>query len=169
QALRDHPVAWDRIDGRMRALSATDDLIAQTDGRGCDIIDLLRAELGPYGHARFILNGDPLVLPGRLAVSLALMFHELATNAAKYGALSAPHGLLHVSWTVTDNLLSIIWDESGGPVITAPGKPGFGTKLLNSGLRGFDGKAEIAYLATGLHCMMQCRIEPARSTPSLNQ
>jgi two-component sensor histidine kinase len=158
QALYEHPVAWDRIDRRIRALSATDDLIARTDGRGCDIIDLLRMELGPYGHVRFTLNGDPLFLPAKLAVSLALMFHELATNAAKYGAFSTPHGLLQVSWTVTDNVLSIVWDESGGPTISGPGAPGFGTQLLNAGLRAFDGKAEIAYLATGLHCMMQCRI-----------
>ena len=163
QALHDQPAAWSRIDGRMRALAATDDLIAQTEGRGCEIIDLLRSELGPYGHVRFTLNGDPLFLPARLAVSLALMFHELATNAAKYGAFSTPKGLLHVSWTVTNDLLSIVWDESGGPMITTQGKPGFGTKLLNTGLRAFDGKTEIALLGTGLHCMMQCRIEPAAS------
>lgn len=161
QALHDYPAAWNRVDSRMRALSATDDLIANTDGRGCDIIDLLRLELGPYGNVRFTLNGDPLFLPAKLAVSLALVFHELATNAAKYGAFSTPHGLLHVSWTVTNNILSIVWDESGGPIITAPGKPGFGTHLLDAGLRAFDGKSEIALLGTGLHCMMQCRIEPA--------
>lgn len=158
QALYEHPVAWARIDSRIRALSATDDLIARTDGRGCDIIDLLRSELGPYGHVRFTLNGDPLFLPAKLAVSLALMFHELATNAAKYGAFSTPHGVLQVSWAVSDDILSIVWDESGGPRIAGPGEPGFGTQLLNVGLRAFDGKAEIAYLATGLHCMMQCRI-----------
>jgi len=169
QALHDYPAAWNRVDGRIRALSATDDVIARTDGHGGDIIDLLRSELGPYGHARFILNGDPLVLPAKLAVSLALIFHELATNAAKYGALSTPSGLLHVSWTVTDDMLSIIWDESGGPTITAPGNPGFGTQLLSSGLRAFDGKAEIAYLATGLHCMMQCRIEPTAPAAPLTR
>ena len=158
QALRDHPDAWNRVDGRIQALSATDDLIARTDGRGGNIIDLLRSELGPYGHVRFTLNGDPVFLPAKLAVSLALMFHELATNAAKYGAFSTLTGLLQISWTVTDDILSIVWDESGGPRIAAPGKPGFGTQLLNVGLRAFDGKAEIAYLPTGLHCMMQCRI-----------
>jgi two-component sensor histidine kinase len=163
QALHDYPAAWSRIDSRIRALSATDDLIARTDGRGCDIIDLLRLELGPYGHVRFTLDGKPLFLPAKLAVSLALVFHELATNAAKYGALSTPHGLLHVSWAVTNDTLSIVWDESGGPIITVPGKPGFGTNLLNAGLRAFDGKSEIALLSTGLHCMMQCRIEPAKS------
>jgi two-component sensor histidine kinase len=159
QALRDYPAAWIRVDSRMRALLATDDLIANTDGRGCDIIDLLRLELDPYGNVRFTLNGDPLFLPEKLAISLALMFHELATNAAKYGAFSTPHGLLHVSWTVTNDILSIVWDESGGPMITTSGKPGFGTQLLNAGLRPFNGKSEIAFLATGLHCMMQCRIE----------
>jgi two-component sensor histidine kinase len=165
QALHDYPAAWNRIDGRMRALSATDDLIASTDSRGCDIIDLLRLELGPYGDVRFTLNGDPVFLPARLAVSLALMFHELATNAAKYGAFSTTQGLLHVSWTVTNDVLSIIWDESGGPIIDAPDKPGFGTLLLDAGLRPFGGKSEIAYLGTGLHCMMQCRIEPVSESP----
>jgi two-component sensor histidine kinase len=163
QALHDDPAAWSRIDNRIRALSATDDLIARTDGRGCDIIDLLRLELSPYGHVRFTLDGKPLFLPTKLAVSLALMFHELATNAAKYGAFSTPRGLLHVSWTVTNDMLSIVWDESGGPMITESGKPGFGTNLLHAGLRAFEGKSEIALLSTGLHCMMQCRIEPAKS------
>ncbi|GEC15076.1 sensor histidine kinase [Nitrobacter winogradskyi] len=160
QALHNYPEARTKIDGCINALATIDDLIARTDDRGCDIIELLRSELGPYGHVRFTLNGDSLFLPAKLAVSLALMFHELATNAAKYGAFSTPHGLLNVSWTVTNGTLSIVWDESGGPMITAQGKPGFGTQLLNAGLRGFDGKAEIAFLRTGLHCIMQCRIDP---------
>ena len=67
----------------MRALSAADDLIARVDGSGCDIRDLLLSELGPYDHVRFTLNGESLFLPAKLAVSLALIFHELATNAAK--------------------------------------------------------------------------------------
>ncbi len=168
QALHDYPAARTKIDGCIGALATTDDLIARTDGRGCDIIDLLRSELGPYGHVRFTLDGPPLLLPTKLAVSLALMFHELATNAAKYGAFSTPHGLLHVSWTATNDMLSIVWDESGGPMITAQGKPGFGTQLLNAGLRAFDGKAEIAFLGTGLHCIMQCRIPPPADTKNGN-
>ncbi len=100
QVLQDQPQIWASIDQRIRALSATDDLIAKVDGTGCDIKDLLLSELGPYGHVRFTLNGDPLFLPAKLAVSLALMFHELATNAGKYGAFSSARGLLQVSWTV---------------------------------------------------------------------
>lgn len=158
QLLQDQPQIWAGIDHRLRALSATDDLIARVDGSGCDIKDLLLSELGPYGHVRFTLNGNSLFLPAKLAVSLALMFHELATNAGKYGAFSAAHGLLQVSWSVSDDRLNIVWDETEGPPVDAIGEAGFGTKLLNSALRPFDGKTEIAFLKTGIHCTMQCRI-----------
>jgi two-component sensor histidine kinase len=158
QVLHDQPAVWATIDGRIRALSATDDLIARVDGSGCDIKDLLLSELGPYGHVRFTLNGDPLFLPAKLAVSLALIFHELATNAGKYGAFSAARGLLQVSWTMSDDRVTIVWDETEGPAVGPVGQAGFGTKLLNSALRPFDGKTEISYLKTGIHCTMQCRV-----------
>ena len=158
QVLYDQPLIWASIDQRIRALSATDDLIARVDGSGCDIKDLLLSELGPYGHVRFTLNGNPLFLPAKLAVSFALMFHELATNAGKYGAFSSPHGLLQVAWSVSDDRLNITWDETEGPPVGAVGQAGFGTKLLKSALGAFDGKTEIAFLKTGIHCTMQCRI-----------
>jgi len=158
QILEGHPQIWASIDQRMRALSATDDLIARVDGNGCDLKDLLLSELGPYGHVRFTLNGNPLFLPAKLAVSLALIFHELATNAGKYGAFSSARGLLQVSWSVSDDRLNITWDETEGPPVGAIGEAGFGTKLLKSALGPFDGKTEIAFLKTGVHCTMQCRI-----------
>jgi two-component sensor histidine kinase len=158
QVLQDQPQIWDSIDHRIRALSATDDLIARVDSSGCDIKDLLRSELGPYGHVRFNLNGDPLFLPAKLAVSLALIFHELATNAGKYGAFSSPRGLLQVSWSVSDDRLNVTWDETEGPSIEHVGADGFGTKLLQSALRAFDGRTEISFLKTGVHCTMQCHI-----------
>src|SRR6202043_3483174 len=142
--LQDQPHIWASIDQRIRALSATDDLIARVDGTGCDIKDLLLSELGPYGHVRFTLNGNPLFLPAKLAVSLALIFHELATNAGKYGAFSSTRGLLQVSWSVSDDRLNITWDETEGPPVDHVGEPGFVTRLLKSGLRAFDGKTEIA-------------------------
>ena len=158
QVLQDQPQIWDSIDRRLRALSATDDLIARLDGNGCDMMDMLHSELGPYGHVRFNLNGDRLYLPAKLAVSLALIFHELATNAGKYGAFSSARGLLQVSWTVSENRLNITWDETEGPVVENVGPAGFGTKLLQSALRAFDGGTDIRYLKTGVHCTMQCRI-----------
>jgi two-component sensor histidine kinase len=158
QVLHNQPQVWASIDGRIRALSATDDLIARADGSGCELRELLLSELGPYGHVRFTLNGESLFLPAKLAVSLALIFHELATNAGKYGAFSSPRGLLQVSWSVAGDRLTIVWDENEGPSIGTVGEPGFGTKLLNSALRPFDGSTEIAFLRTGVHCTLKCRI-----------
>src|SRR6202167_2635466 len=126
QVLQDEPQVWASIDQRIRALSATDELIAKVDGSGCDIKDLLLSELGPYGHVRFTLHGNPLFLPAKLAVSFALMVHEPATNAAKYGACSSPHGLLQVAWSVSDDRLNITWDETEGPPVGAIGQAGFG-------------------------------------------
>ena len=158
QVLEKEPQIWARIDHRLRALAVTDDLIGQVDNSGCDIKDLLLSELEPYGHVRFNLNGEPLALPAQLAVSLALIFHELATNAAKYGAFSSPRGFLQVSWTLSGDHLNVTWDETEGPVVEKVGPAGFGTKLLKSALLPFDGKTEIAFLKTGVHCTMQCRI-----------
>jgi two-component sensor histidine kinase len=158
QVLQDQPQVWGAIDHRLRALSATDDLIARLDGSGCDIKDMLRSELGPYGHVRFNLNGDSLFLPAKLAVSLALIFHELATNAGKYGAFSSARGLLQVSWSVSEGRLNVTWDETEGPIVEKVGPAGFGTKLLQSALRAFDGKTEIRFLKSGVHCTMQCRL-----------
>jgi two-component sensor histidine kinase len=161
QVLQDQPQIWASIDQRLRAMSATDDLIARVDGRGCDIRDLLLSELGPYGHVRFTLNGNPLFLPDKLAVSLALIFHELATNAGKYGAFSSARGLLQVSWSVSGDRLNIAWDETEGPPVASVGEAGFGTKLLKSALTPFDGKTETVFLETGVHCTLQCRVPPS--------
>ena len=158
QVLEKEPEIWAAIDHRIRTLSTTDDLIARLDGSGCDIRDLLLSELVPYGHVRFSLNGEPLFLPAKLAVSLALIFHELATNAAKYGAFSAGRGFLQVSWTVSEDRLNVTWDETEGPPVETVGPAGFGTRLLKSALTPFDGKTEIVFLKSGVHCTMQCRL-----------
>jgi two-component sensor histidine kinase len=100
-------VGWKRIDGRIRALSSADELIAKADQAGLDLRDLFVSELEPYGHVRYTLDGDPVYLPAKLAVNLALVFHELATNSAKYGAFSASSGLLHVSWKENNERLQI--------------------------------------------------------------
>ncbi|WP_257167979.1 sensor histidine kinase [Bradyrhizobium sp. SRS-191] len=161
QVLHDQPQVWGRIDQRIRALATADDLIARADAQGCDLKDLLTSELGPYGHVRFDLSGDPLFLPAKLAVSLALIFHELATNAGKYGAFASPRGFLQVSWTMQGDRLKLTWDEAEGPAPGPIGKPGFGTKLLKAALSSFDGTTETTFLATGLHCTMQCRVPPS--------
>ncbi|MEW6645386.1 MAG: sensor histidine kinase [Pseudomonadota bacterium] len=158
QVLRDHPDAWARIDGRIRALSAADNLIVRADGGGCTLRDLLVSELEPYGHVRYTLTGDVTVLPAKLAVSLALIFHELATNAAKYGSFASTSGLLNVTWRQDADRLHITWDETEGPPVQPPTTTGFGTQLLASALRAFDGDAELQFLPTGLRCTITCRV-----------
>ena len=67
-------------------------------------------------------------------------------------------GILQVSWTLSDDRLNVTWDESEGPTIEQVGPPGFGTRLLKSALTPFDGKTEITFLKSGVHCTMQCRV-----------
>lgn len=165
QVLRDQPDAWAMIDSRIRALSATDDLIAQADERGCALRDLLVSELSPYGEARFTLSGPPVYLPAKLAVCLALVFHELATNSAKYGALSSAAGELEIDWAMSGCVLTLSWLERGGPVVVPRTKSGFGTKLVNSALAGFDGHSEMDFRPDGLRCALQCRIPPPEPEP----
>ena len=69
-------------------------------------------------------------------------------------------GLLQVSWSVSDDRLNVTWDETEGPPVETIGAAGFGTRLLKSALTAFDGKIEVAFLRTGVHCTMQCRIPP---------
>jgi two-component sensor histidine kinase len=161
QLLYQQPEVFQRIDGCLHALSATDDLIAHTDERGCDLKELLLSELGPYGHVRFMLNGPDVYLPGKLAVSIALIIHELATNAAKHGAFSSSTGYLQLSWTFEDAKLSLVWDETGGPHVEPPAHKGFGSKLIASALRPFDGETSVMYLSTGIYCTMRCKVPAA--------
>jgi two-component sensor histidine kinase len=158
QILRDQPQTWAAIDGRLRALGATDDLISRSDRAGCDLHELLQLEMAPYGDSRVKLSGDALHIPPKLAVSLGLMFHELVTNAVKYGALSVAEGFLQISWRMVGDRLSVIWDENNGPSVIPPQRSGFGTKLLGSALVPFDGKVQLDYLAAGLHCKISCRM-----------
>lgn len=163
-SLHRYPEAWAALDGRIRALSLTDDLIAKADNAACGLREILAFELEPYGHVRYTLSGENVTLPAKLAVAMALLFHELATNAAKYGSFASGGGVLQVSWTLLDRNLNIIWDETGGPAVKPPAKTGFGLKLINSVLAGFDGKVDLHFLETGLRCTIKCVISETLRT-----
>ena len=108
------------------------------------------------------LEGPDLTLDPQAAVSLAMMVHELSTNAIKYGALSVESGRVDVRWDVDldkdGRALTLEWRESGGPPVVAPERPGFGTRLIERGLTAsIKGKVTIAYLPEGLRCTMSAR------------
>jgi two-component sensor histidine kinase len=149
--LRDDPQTRDAIIGRLTSLSATDDLILQTQGRGAWLREIIIAELGPYEMSRVSVEGPVILLPPKLALTMALLFHELATNAAKYGALSNATGQIAICWSLSEKRLNLHWRESGGPsVVGPPTHRGFGMRLLTRALDDFGGTVETTFSPTGM-------------------
>ena len=123
------------LEGRIRALSATHDLLTQSDWGSTPIDAVVRAELAPYAQdseRALDISGPPVELAPNDALSLGLAIHELATNAAKYGALSVPAGQVAVTWRlITQDLARVEWAERGGPAVSQNvRKRGFGTELI---------------------------------------
>jgi len=159
--LREHPEIWQTVSGRLHAVAATDKLIASSDGGGAAVEELLKAELGPYDVSRVSFGGDAVHVPPKPAVMLALVFHELATNAAKYGALSVPSGRLTITWRMHGGSMTIDWLESGGPPVRAPSRQGFGSKLFRRALDPYHGSVERAFERSGVRCRIGLAIPPA--------
>ena len=95
-----------------------------------------------------------MFLSPKLAMTMALLVHELATNSAKYGSLSVATGKVAIRWSLCDTRLGLEWRESGGPIITTPTKRGFGTRLLSLALDQFGGTVETTFEPTGLICKL---------------
>jgi two-component sensor histidine kinase len=149
---------------RLLALAAAHDVLTDERWRGADVADLVEAAAAPYagfddGQA-FVTSGPQLYVPPRIAIALALALHELATNAAKYGALSVPGGQVHVAWSVSAEArgrrLRLTWREQGGPAVSEPTKAGFGSRLIQRGLSGeLGGKVTLDFAPLGLVCQME--------------
>lgn len=146
--------------GRFAAISRTNDSLIRGSWTEASVRLLLEAELAPYGDnaGKITLTGPDLSIDGHLAVALALVLHELATNAAKYGSLSTSAGLLRVDWRVspdTTSLLELIWEERGGPEVAPPTRRGFGSQLIARSLDPHGGKAASTYAPQGLSCVIR--------------
>jgi len=136
---------------RLVALSKSHDLLMKDERGTADLREILEAELLPYSadtalSRTLTLSGDTVRLSTRAAVGLGLVVHELATNAAKYGAYSGA-GAIDVSWRADDGAVLLQWRERGGPPVTSPAKSGFGSRLIDSVLRGELGGAVDARFA----------------------
>jgi len=148
---------------RLVALAKANDLVVASNWSGAGMLELVRQVISPHVGAGdtspFTISGPDIALKPRAAVSLALGLHELATNAAKYGALATSTGLVDLRWEVTgasaDSAIRIVWAEAGGARVQPPSETGFGTRLLQEGLRA-DLKAdvELRYETAGLICMI---------------
>jgi PAS domain S-box-containing protein len=143
--------------GRVQALARAHHLLTERTWRGADVADLVREQvvLGVVESNRVAFSGPALLLDPQSALHLALVLHELATNARKYGALSVPQGQLSISWSMLANkgrMLVLQWSERGGPAVAAPSSVGFGTSLIQQALDAHGGSASIQYAAEGVTC-----------------
>lgn len=150
------------LQGRIEALSVAHDQVVRGDGGGI-LVALLRAELQPYmSDARTVsLDGPEVWLDSRAFSVMALVFHELATNAAKYGSLSGATGRLDVRWTIEAGVgCEIAWKESNGPQVNVPSRHGFGSALIERSVPyDLSGESVIAFPPSGLEARF--RIPPA--------
>jgi PAS domain S-box-containing protein len=144
------------FEGRLRALSISHNLLTSSQWEGAEIGELAREQLAPHatGAGRIRLEGPSLLIPPGMATTLGLVLHELATNAAKYGALSAPSGKVTARWRVEPGVpqrnLIIEWTERGGPAVTEPQRTGFGSVLIEN-----SGKVEQHFEPEGLRCTIE--------------
>lgn len=137
--------------GRIQALALAHDQVIRGDGGGA-LRDLLMAELTPYRAQAIAIEGPGVWLDSRAYSILALVLHELATNAAKYGALSSTQGRLRVRWELDEmGAMTLSWRETGGPLVRPPNRHGFGTTLIDRSVP-FDlgGKSDVRYDPEGL-------------------
>lgn len=156
------PAAFrEAFESRLIGLSATHDVLTAANWRGARLRDVIGVEFRPYDESRYRLEGPEVELAPGEALALGLVFHELATNAAKYGALSKESGCVEVRWTVEGPAtgparLELEWRERGGPPVTAPERLGFGSRLIERSLRGpLQGRARLEYPAAGLRCEIE--------------
>ncbi len=146
------------LDGRIRSMAKSHSLLSQSRWEGVSIDRLLREELDAYTleHLKVDLSGVNVMLTPKSALSLSLAVHELATNAAKFGAFSRPTGRVAVHWTRTeDGGIDLCWTEMGGPPVALPTHAGFGTTLIERALAmETGGRATLQYLKAGVVCQI---------------
>ncbi|MDQ0135099.1 PAS domain S-box-containing protein [Neorhizobium galegae] len=146
------PIVRQNLERRLMALAAAHDVLTRENWEGADIDDVVNGALAPFGEGgdyRFAVSGPSLRLLPRAALALAMGLHELTTNALKYGALSTLAGQVAINWQVVEGakpLLRLTWTESGGPLVVAPSRRGFGVRLIERSLaQDLGGNASVIF------------------------
>jgi PAS domain S-box-containing protein len=146
------------IEGRIAALARVHTILSLSSWQGAKIGKLIAEELGPYcvgDEKQADFEGPEVELQPATAQTLALVLHELATNAIKYGALSSSSGRLKLVWELTQNDLEIEWQEKGGPLVNEPSFKGFGTRSVIASIEAqLGGRAIFDWLPEGLYCRL---------------
>lgn len=159
---------------RLISLGRTHTLLTENAWEGARLAEILRLELDPYAEgdrARFTLDGPHVELPSEMAVAFGMAVHELATNAAKHGALSITRGHVHVRWTLAatregHDRLVLHWLERDGPPVDKPGHAGFGTMVLQRALAAqLQGRVDLDYAPDGLHVTVEAELPRRAASP----
>jgi len=166
--------------GRLQALANAHTLLTRTQMQGADVMALVGEQvlIGAANGDKISCSGPSLMLDPQTAVHLALVLHELATNARKYGSLSVPSGRLSVTWEMRSNggcSLLLSWKESDGPEVSAPRTHGFGRALIDQTVRSHGGRTSVHYRRDGLRweielplpAQPQADLSPATASPRL--
>ena len=157
----------EKFEGRLGALAEAHNLLSQEKWQGSELQDVIVRVLKPYllsNPERMRMFGPKVPLSPRLAVVLSMIVHEIATNAAKYGALSNDNGTVTLDWEVLDEgdgrKLRMIWTEAGGPLVSAPVQRGFGSRLIERSARDqLGGEATVDFLPRGVVYTLSCALE----------
>jgi len=153
-----------RFSARLQSLAGSHDLLVREDWQGASMRELVRSQLGHYGDrvdSQIELSGEPLQIRPDAAQHIGMALHELATNAAKYGALSMQGGKVHISWHVSPAadgtpMCHLSWRESGGPPVERPSRRGFGRVVIERTVaRALNGEVRIDYAASGLRWTLE--------------
>lgn len=153
---------------RLTALSSAHDILMQSSWKPAPLKDVALAAVANAGiKDRVQIDGPNVTLGSKAALSLALLIHELATNALKYGSLSLGAGLVELAWRIDGaanaETLSLTWTETKGPRVEPPTETGFGSRLINAGIAGL-GDVILAYKPTGLECQMRAQLRDLQSS-----
>jgi two-component sensor histidine kinase len=155
------------FEGRLGALAEAHNLLSKERWRGSELQDVINLVLQPYllnSPERIRMSGPKVPLSPRLAVVLSMIVHEIATNAAKYGALSNDTGTVRLDWEIIEETsgqkLRLIWAESGGPHVVAPVQRGFGSRLIERSARDqLGGEATVDFLPHGVVYTVTCSLD----------
>jgi two-component sensor histidine kinase/PAS domain-containing protein len=148
----------DKLSARLHALSRAHHLLSATAWSEAGVAEVVRSTLEPHLGAeptRFQIDGGPFKVTSDTALALNMALHELATNAMKYGALTAAQGKIAIRWFADPDrpaFVRLIWVESGGPVVSTPERDGFGTRLLSRAFAACGGEAKVRFPPEGVVC-----------------
>ena len=155
------------LEARLMALSKTHDILTQEQWERAGLREIVSEALAAYtgraGEQRIWTDGPTIHLEPKAALAVSMALHELATNAAKYGALSSESGRVKVSWERGDMGFRLRWEESGGPPVTVPKKQGFGSRLIGQGLPiDLGGKVALDFRPQGVICVIDGPLSPGQ-------